>query len=65
MNYKNNTLQRTIMEETGGTGVDIVVDNGGRYIILLSNKIYDDDIKGQDALEKHQVFFVSWPLTNL
>ena len=29
LNSKNNALHSTIMEETGGIGVDILVDNGG------------------------------------
>ena len=31
LNSKNNRLRNTIMEETGGIGVDILVDNGGKF----------------------------------
>ena len=49
MNAKNNTLQRTIMEETGGIGVDIVVDNEVNTFELLSSSKIDSNYVNVDG----------------
>ena len=30
LTYRNNMLSSSIMEETGGLGVDYIIDNGGK-----------------------------------